>query len=407
MNLETTHNDSGVEPANSPGFNSDSHQLHFLFSGGGTGGHLYPGLAVAEELQNRFGQKVTLTWAATDRSIDRHLLSGFGSAYVRQAVQPMSAHPLRWPGFFGAWRQSCHYWDNFFYMYRIDAILALGGYASAPAAYIGVKRKIPVGLLNPDALPGRANRFLLSRITRVFSQWPMDAIPASSQQVIGCPIRASLKKLPPRAQAINRLSLDPNRAVLVVTGASLGARTVNEALLKLLANPEFLSLLSQPVDGRAGWQILHLAGKDQGPQLRKLEIYSSGLPWRVLDYCDDMAAVWAAADLAISRSGAGSCAELAVCGVPAILMPYPFHRDRHQEVNAARLCDQGAAVMVLDTKDAGKNAAGLLPVLRQLMLDSAARRAMAQAARAAGKPDAAAQVADWLVAQVKPSPVRC
>ncbi|HTV47317.1 MAG TPA: UDP-N-acetylglucosamine--N-acetylmuramyl-(pentapeptide) pyrophosphoryl-undecaprenol N-acetylglucosamine transferase [Phycisphaerae bacterium] len=405
MKLNTALSASPADAADSSRFISASGSAHFIFSGGGTGGHLYPGIAVAEELQNHYGHALKITWAATDRPIDRHLLSGFGDDYVRQPVQPVSARPLQWLGFYNAWRKSCAHWAAFFTSHRVDAVLALGGYAAAPAAYVGVKRGIPVGLLNPDALPGRANRFLLHRVTRVFSQWPIDALPASTQQVTGCPIRAALRKLPTRDQAINRLSLNPNRSVLVVTGASLGARTVNEALVKLLANPEFLSVLSQPVDGRVGWQILHLAGKDQGPQLRKLDIYRSGLPWVVLDYCDDMAAVWAAADLAISRSGAGACAEITACGVPAVLMPYPFHRDRHQQVNAARLCEHGAAVMVIDVDHADKNAAELLGILRRLMHNTSVRQSMALAAKAIGHSDAASMVANWLVSQVKLSSV--
>jgi UDP-N-acetylglucosamine--N-acetylmuramyl-(pentapeptide) pyrophosphoryl-undecaprenol N-acetylglucosamine transferase len=378
--------------------------IHFILAGGGTGGHLYPGLAVAEQLRHRFGESLTITWAATSRPIDQHLLAGFGDAYVRQPVQPISRQPFRWLGFYMAWQRSCRYWTDFFKNHRVDAVLALGGYAAAPAAHIAVKSGIPVGLLNPDALPGRANRFLMHRADRVFTQWPLDGLAAARQRVVGCPIRASLKALP-RDQAVSRLALDPNRSTLVVTGASLGARTVNEALVKLLSNPEFLSLLSEPADGRTGWQILHLAGKDQGPQLRRLEIADSRIPWKIMDYCDDMAAVWAVADLALSRAGASTCAELAACGVPAVLMPYPFHRDRHQEVNAERLRDQGAAAVVLDTRNADQSAASLLPVLTKYMRDDAARRAMAAAARAAGKPDAAGQVADWLAMQLySPSP---
>ena len=110
-----------------------------------------------------------------------------------------------------------------------------------------------------------------------------------------------------------------------------------------------------------------------------------------------MADVWAATDLAISRSGASSCAELTACGVPSILMPYPFHKDMHQRANAEQLAAAGAAVLVDDEKDRRKNADKLRPVVESLLYDADRRRRMAEAARGMGKPEAAETVADELM----------
>ncbi len=389
----------------------------FVFAGGGTGGHLYPGIAVAEALKDRLGGPAEIAWGATPRAVDRRLLQGFGDNYIVQKVTPLKRNPLTWPAFYSAWRQSCKYWQHHFSERRTAAILALGGYAAGPAAYVGRRMGIPVGLLNPDALPGLANRFLMGQVNCVFAQWAMDDSYSqkfsSRIQSIGCPIRNNLWSLP-RDQGIRRLGLAANRRTLVVTGASLGARSINEAMVELRQDAEFLRMLDTPVGELAGWQILLLTGMDQagavkaamaaGPPRPGAKDYSADY-WHLLDYCDDMAAVWAVADLAIARSGAGTCAELAACGVPSILIPYPFHRDQHQAANARKLQAADAAVLLTDQLNAAKNAAGLKSVLAGLLPDISRLNSMAENARKQGKPGAAYVVADWLIEQARKRPI--
>jgi len=134
--------------------------------------------------------------------------------------------------------------------------------------------------------------------------------------------------------------------------------------------------------------VLHLAGRDHATAVRagyrELPVAA-----RVIDFTPAMADVWAVADLCVSRSGASSCAELTACGVPSILMPYPFHKDMHQRANAKVLADAGAAVLIDDEKDRKRNAAKLKPVIESLLFDAAKRQAMAEAARKLGRADAA------------------
>ncbi len=141
-----------------------------------------------------------------------------------------------------------------------------------------------------------------------------------------------------------------------------------------------------------GWQILHLAGRDHAPTVRT-DYRDLSVAARVIDFTPAMADVWAVADLCISRSGASSCAELTACGVPSLLMPYPFHKDMHQRANAKVLSDAGAAILIDDEKDRKKNSAKLKPIIESLLLDSPRRDAMAAAARNLGKPAAARAVA--------------
>ena len=141
--------------------------LRIVMAGGGTGGHLYPGLAVADALRARVAEmdvELELLWAATPRSVDQRLLSKFGEHYVQQPVQPLVKSVKKVVGFFKAWRQTCDLWARRFSTEKVDCVVALGGYAAGPAAYVAAKRRIPVVLLNPDALAGPANRFLLKRL---------------------------------------------------------------------------------------------------------------------------------------------------------------------------------------------------------------------------------------------------
>jgi UDP-N-acetylglucosamine--N-acetylmuramyl-(pentapeptide) pyrophosphoryl-undecaprenol N-acetylglucosamine transferase len=141
-----------------------------------------------------------------------------------------------------------------------------------------------------------------------------------------------------------------------------------------------------------GWQILHLAGREQADAVRA-GYRELARPARIIDFTPDMADVWAVSDLAISRSGASSCAELTACGVPSLLMPYPYHKDMHQRVNAEQLADAGAAVLIDDEKDRRRNADKLRPAVESLLYDADRRKRMGDAAQKLGKPDAASAVA--------------
>ncbi len=398
---------------------SATRTYRIIMAGGGTGGHLYPGLAVADALRTQLGESLQLVWAATPRQVDQRLLSQFGNAYIQQPVQPLIKDIKKIWSFWKGWRQSCSFWKSQFAQRPVDAVVALGGYAAGPAAYIASKSRIPVILLNPDALPGLANRLLLRRANLVVTQW---ALGAEYQEAVtgrtlplGCPIRPDLLDRT-REQGATALGIDPQIRTLVVTGASLGAKTINDAMLKLLEDAEFRSCFENrpQTEGSASltvqnsefriqnsnWQILHLAGLDQAAAVNAAYARWPNIRVKVVDYCDDMASVWAVADLAIGRAGASTCAELTACGVPSILMPYPFHKDLHQKANAMELVRAGAAVIVDDAKDANANGLAVKKPLETLLYDDAARQRMAEAARVCGKPDAAANIAKEILSLI-------
>jgi UDP-N-acetylglucosamine--N-acetylmuramyl-(pentapeptide) pyrophosphoryl-undecaprenol N-acetylglucosamine transferase len=376
---------------------SDSSPTIFL-AGGGTGGHLYPGVAVAESLR-RLIPGVKPVFFVTGREIDKVILQPTGFEFIPQPILPLPSVTavgglLK---FWKSWRETKDLVRKIFKDRKPAAVLGLGGYAAGVAVKVAAQRGIPTAVLNPDVIPGKANKYLIQYVKSVCCQFEQTAhyVNGSERgklQVTGCPIRTDIQTLPRRDEALKRLGLDRMLHTLVVTGASLGARTVNEAALTML-NEVTLS----------GWQILHLTGRDHADSVRA-GYRELSVAARIIDFTPAMADVWAVADLAISRSGASSCAELTACGVPSILMPYPFHKDQHQRLNAKVLADAGAAVLVDDEKDRRANADKLRPVLQSLLYDLDKRKAMADAARNIGKPDASVTVATVLTGLMSDSP---
>ncbi|HEY7116259.1 MAG TPA: UDP-N-acetylglucosamine--N-acetylmuramyl-(pentapeptide) pyrophosphoryl-undecaprenol N-acetylglucosamine transferase [Tepidisphaeraceae bacterium] len=356
-----------------------------FLAGGGTGGHLYPGIAVAESLR-KAAPHIKCVFLCTTREIDTVILTPTGFEFIPQPIEP----PHRSIGgllkFWRSWRETMQLGRKLIDERKPAAVLGLGGYAAGVAVKLASKNDVPTVLINPDVVPGKANQHLMRHASAVCCQFEATAqyvSPAKRGKLkfTGCPIRSDFANLPPRAEAAARLGLDPNLNTLTITGASQGAATINQAMPPTLAQ-----ITTQ------GWQVLHLSGRSHADKVR--EAYRNlNLPARVIDFTPAMADVWAATDLAVSRSGASTCAELTACGLPSVLMPYPFHKDQHQRLNAKVLADAGAAVLLDDLRDAKRNADKLQGVLAPLIHDAQTRRNMAQAARKLGKPDAADTVA--------------
>jgi UDP-N-acetylglucosamine--N-acetylmuramyl-(pentapeptide) pyrophosphoryl-undecaprenol N-acetylglucosamine transferase len=363
-----------------------AHPSTILFAGGGTGGHLYPGVAVADALRDQLPSAASL-FLCTERPIDQVILDPTGYEYVRQPIVPPRTSIGGLLRFWKSWRETKDLVRQILIDRKPSLVVGLGGYAAGVAVRLAAGRGIPTVLINPDVIPGKANQFLMRHASAVCCQFAATADHVAADhrpklRVTGCPIRSDIVTRPPRGDAIARLGLDPSLCTLVVTGASLGAQTVNAAVLKLL---ETLPL--------PGWQVLHLAGRDHAAAVRAGYEELPAVRSRVVDFTPAMADVWSVADLCVSRSGASSCAELTAAGVPSVLMPYPYHKDMHQRANARVLADAGAAVLIDDTKDEATNAEQLRPVLASLSADAAKRTAMATAARNLGRPDAAIAVA--------------
>ena len=360
--------------------------ITIFLAGGGTGGHLYPGLAVAEALRITL-PRANCVFLCTERDIDRVILQEAGFEFIPQPIVPPRTSIGGLLRFWKSWRDTKDLLRLTLKQRWPAAVIGLGGYAAGAAVRMAARRNIPTAILNPDVIPGKANQFLMGYAQSVCCQFPQTAEHVAVENrpklhVTGCPIRSDIITARDRPAALARLELQPNLKTLVVTGASLGAKTVNEAVLAVLAD---VSL--------QGWQVLHLAGRDHAAAVRA-GYRELPIPARVIDFTPAMADVWAVADLCVSRSGASSCAELTACGIPSILMPYPYHKDLHQRANAAVLADAGAAVLLDDEKDRRRNAAKLKPLLESLLFDAPRRTAMSTAATTLGRPAAATAVAE-------------
>lgn len=358
--------------------------LHIVFAGGGTGGHLYPALSVARELRRRVPE-VRITFFGSDRRIDETVLGGEACEFVAQALPRLTRAPWRWPGMLAKLRTaqvSCRGWMT---AHRPAVVVGSGGMSSLPAMLEGRRAGASTVLFNPDALPGRANRFLARRVNRVLVQWEQSRahFPVAARvDVTGCPVRAEfLSEERPDPQ---KFGLKADRLTLLVTGASLGARSVNRAVTACLDRIE-----------RRGdrWQALHLTGETEYAEVRRAYA-GRGVQATVLSFTHEMASALRLADLVVARAGASTLAELTIVGRASILMPYPHHRDQHQRRNAGVLAEDGAAELVDDRVDPRWNAERLGAALEALMDDDARRTTMAGRAARLGRRDAAARVAD-------------
>lgn len=357
------------------------------FAGGGTGGHLYPALAIADAIRARL-PGARFVFFGTQRAIDQRILSAVDCELVQQPFPSMHRAPWRLFRILTGFRQSSLLCRSLFASDRPAVVIGTGGLGSVPAVREAARIGIPTALLNPDALPGKANRYLADSVNVVFAQWEetIGQFPSAVRvEVCGCPVRAGFNRAT-REAGMKRFGLDADRKTLLVTGASQGARTINQAVL---ANLDFL-------ESQRDWQVLHLTGE---PDFREVQASYAGRPVRasVLPFTEHMAEALAAADLVVSRAGASTLAEITAMGRPAVLMPYPFHRDKHQLANARCLVRAAAARIVHDRIDPAENGPSLREALEPLLTSVEARESMAQAARRIGRGNAASQIADRIV----------
>ena len=354
-----------------------------FLAGGGTGGHLYPGLAVAEALCRRCPD-VAIAFSCTRKTIDRTILGGHP-----YPVRPLAARPFRpgapwtWPAFALSLVRAGNQARRRLREFCPDVVVGLGGYGSYAPVRVGQKYGAATCVLNPDIVAGRANRRLAARADRVFCQFEETvAAVGPAARLTGCPVRPSLLTAS-RDEGLAAFDLDPSRRVLLVTGASLGARTVNRAVVAMLRKRGLPD----------GWQVLHLTGHAEHAEVSAAYAGLS-VPVVVRPYADRMGLAYAAADLAVARAGASTVGELLAVGLPAVFMPYPFHRDQHQMRQARAVEQRGAAVVVADVPtDLPGTARRLAEAVAALTADPAGLSAMREAARAMGRPDAADAVA--------------
>lgn len=347
---------------------------------GGTGGHLFPGLAVAETLKQR-GHEILLI--VSEKSIDSIALKAhpeFRAEKLPSIGMPSVLSPAFVRFLRRSWESLGHCRDVY-RRFRPSAVLGMGGFTSTAPLLAGRMQKLPTFIHESNAIPGRANKLAAKFVTKALLGFGAcgQYFEGKSYAVTGTPVRKNLGGAIPRDEALTALKLDPSRKTLLVMGGSQGAAGLNQAIFKCAP-----LWVDQPV------QIIHLTG-DRDDRLAAANYQREHLPHYVAPFHHKMEEVYSAADLVISRAGASSLSELSQFGLPSILVPYPYATDDHQTANANVFIEAGAAELVQESKIA-PDSFGVL--VTNLLTNDRRREQMAAAARAILPHDAAGNVAD-------------
>lgn len=364
------------------------HARQYIFAGGGTGGHIYPSLAVADEIK-RLDPKAHILFFSSRREIDARILSRTPYEFLPLPAQGFSARPDRLIRFLGTQYQSLEFVRHILRPVRgYSVVISTGGFVSVPVVLSARKYNIPVFMLNTDAVPGKANRFLARYAREIFVQFRstigaftgMDAIVTLS----GCPVRREFLN-PEPLRAVKDLELENEKKILLITGASSGSASINRGVCASLG---CLSALADR------WQVVHLTGLHHRDEVQAAYA-NTPLTHRVIDYYDNMPDLMAAAHLVVGRGGAVSVAEYTAAARPVIILPYPYHKDKHQYMNARQLVTSGAAILVEDHPDNPKQTAeSLCETLLHLMEDETLLGEMAESAAGLAMPNAASLIAE-------------
>lgn len=345
--------------------------MHVVLAGGGTAGHVEPALATADALRRR-DPEVQITALGTERGLETRLVPERGYELALIPPVPLPRRPtlelVRLPG---RVRRAVRDTARLLRSRRADVVVGFGGYVALPA-YLAARRVgVPIVVHEANARPGLANR-VGARMTRyVATATPESALPGS--QHVGIPLRRSIATLDRdavRAEAREFFGLEPDRPTLLAFGGSQGARRINQAL----------DGAAEQLAG-AGVQVLHAVGRDNEGTV---SLPVGGAPYVVLPYVDRMDLAYAAADLAVCRAGAMTCAELAAVGLPAIYVPLP-HGNGEQRLNAAPLVQAGGGLIV---DDAGLTPEWVRDHVPSLMADTERLALMSKAAAGFGRRDA-------------------
>ncbi len=361
-------------------------------AGGGTAGHVIPGLAIARALVERDHPKSTIHYVGSARGIERELVPEAGFPLVllpgrgiqrRVTLQNLSA-------VLGLLRAVVRSFA-LIARRRPKVVVALGGYASVPVAAAAAVWRVPVVVVEQNAVPGAANRVVARFAKAAAVSFPDTPLPRAV--VTGNPIRDEVLAVDrdrDRNEARARLDIKPDRRLVLVFGGSLGALRINRATVEAVRGwSERTDLAVRHVVGDRDWAII---------QAELPAIADGGVQYQPVRYEHDMPRAMAAADLAVCRSGSSTCFELAAVGLPAVLVPSPNVTDDHQTANARQLETAGGTVVIAD---ADLDGARLAAEVDALLSDQDRLDRLAAGLRTFARPDAAQRVADLVEAHAR------
>lgn len=357
-----------------------------LFVGGGSGGHIYPNVAVHERLAE-LGIKLDGRYIVSERAIDDSILKKLGLRGHAISAKPLSLKPSGFIRFYKSFKRAEAETLELIRTTNAKAMLATGGFVSGPTLKAASRAGIPCAMVNLDAVPGKSNRFTARYASDLFSTY--ETAQLQHAQLIGVPLRPSIINHVSVEQARLSLGLDPDLKTLLMFGGSQGGGTVNQAMAELVSRSTARDLFN-------GWQVFHLTGEADLEMVRR-SYEQHGIAGRVDSFCTEMGRAWGAATLGVCRAGAGTVAESWANAVPCLYMPYPFHKDEHQRLNAAPIVSRGGGMLLKDRIEKHDNVAELMGPLRDLMTNHLRREQMRKALEESRPADGATSLAQWLI----------
>ena len=351
-------------------------KFKLMVAAGGTGGHLFPAIAVLEQIDK-----------LTNGNFEAYFV---GNAHrIEGRVVPMKGYNLLdlpisgFPGLFSTKifslpfkiMKSKSMCRKLIREFKPDALLCAGAYISYPAASAAYAEKVPVYLMESNVVPGKTISMLAKKAKMIFTSFPESSkyFPENLKSRLNCignPVRNDILSLPAKEESLKKLGLSLQKRTVLIFGGSLGARSINNAALSAIESADKDSI-----------QFIWQTGKN-------FRYEGSHTNVRAMEFIDDMATAYSAADLVLSRAGATSISEICVTGKPSVLVPYPLAANNHQELNAKVMEENGASIFAADDKIGSM----LSDILSSLLCDDNKLEAMSASALAMAKPDAAEKI---------------
>ena len=366
--------------------------MRIIVSGGGTGGHIYPAVTIANQIKEK-QPDAEIIFVGTREGLECEIVPRYGYPIefieVAGFQRKLSLDTIK-----STFKLLAGLIDALKLIRKIkpDLVVGTGGYVCGPVLFLAALQGIPTCIQEQNAMPGVTNKILAHFVKKVFLGYQEAGkyFGGNSDKIFtGNPIRKEILEVS-RATAIEKFKLDPAKKTILVSGGSRGARSINDAM----------ALVETSLAGRSDVQVIHITGETGYEkfigQVEKKVLMSDNI--KVFRYMHDMPLALAAADLAVFRSGAIGLAELMARGIPSILVPYPYATANHQEHNARAVEGAGAAVVILDKELTGEI---LLKQIESLLADESKLQKMKDAAKALGRPEAAEDIARKVLALLK------
>ncbi|WP_196599471.1 undecaprenyldiphospho-muramoylpentapeptide beta-N-acetylglucosaminyltransferase [Pectinatus frisingensis] len=368
--------------------------MRFIFSGGGTGGHIYPAITLIDNIKQRH-PSAQILYVGTKNGLEADIIPKEDIPFVTINIEGFARRATIKNLAVAAkalWSLCKAY--RIIKKFNPDAVIGTGGYVSGPILLTAALLKIPTLVQDQNAIPGITNKILAKFVTKIACGYESACqhFPTAKTVLTGNPIRHSVLEYS-RCAAAKALQLDENKKTILVTGGSRGARRINEAMVSV-----YKYFINDP-----SVQFLHITGKTeydrviQNLKKNNIDIKTANNIF-IKPYLYNMPKALAAADIAVSRAGAIGLSEITACGIPSILIPYPYAAENHQEFNAQALVKHDAAVMILNSELTGKR---LLNELQKLLASPKHLTAMSVNSKAMGHPEAAKTIVDIIFSIIK------